>query len=74
MVRSDALPTMENFDGRCAQTHFDFAPHERVRDGVEVPPNFDVVIDGDFSPLPFGIFIRLGGKRREAWFVKRLEL
>ncbi len=53
-MRGDALSGVENFDDRSRQSDFNFAPRELVRNAVVMTVNFDVIVDANPRPLPFG--------------------
>ena len=65
---------MEELDYSRSQADFDLALHQRMRDAVVMPINFDVIIDIDSGTLPLGVFIRLCGQWGQRRAIERLEL
>lgn len=72
-MTAHALAPVEDLDGAHARAHVDDLVHERVRDGVVVPVQLDVVVDVDAGRLPLPVDERLGGARAEDGPVHALE-
>jgi hypothetical protein len=59
-VRSDALVVQDDLDRRRGQPCLDVRVQVRVRDGVEVMVDLDVIVDVDLRGLPLCVAEGLG--------------
>jgi hypothetical protein len=54
-MRGDSLAAVKDLDGAHACAHVDGLVHERVRDGVVMAVQFDVIVDVDPGGLPLAV-------------------
>lgn len=57
-MTTDALAFVKTFDPVRGQAHIDSLADQRIRDGIIMMIDFDMVIDVDGGFFPFGVFIR----------------
>ena len=68
-MTGDTLALEEHADCIGCYPDIDLLPAQLIRDTVEVPFNFNVIIDIDRGPFPFGIFISLNRKWLQRRFI-----
>ena len=69
----DPLAAMENLDGARRDPHPHRLAQERVRHGVVMPLDFDVVIEADLAFLPFRVEVRFDRQLLERRTLKLVE-
>lgn len=73
-MRSDPFAFVKDFDGGNRETHVYRLAHEAMGDTVEMPLDFEMIIEMDPRVAPFGIFVGSGRERFEGWLFLRQEL
>ena len=73
-MRRDPFPFMKDFDGCDRQAYVHRLAHEAMGDTIEVPLDFEMIIEMDPRVTPFGIFVGNGGERFECGLFIRQEL
>ena len=63
-MRSHPYTAVQNLNGVCREVDIHFLMHQSVRQAVEVPPDFDVIVDVDAGLLPLAELIACGRQWR----------
>ncbi len=72
-VRGNTLTAVEHLDRALGQPCLDLLADQAVRDGIEEPGGFDVIVDADPGKCPFGVLVIGVGQRSHRRALDRLE-
>ena len=72
-VQPDAHTAQQHVDGRRRQAHVDGGVNQRMRDGVIVPVDLDVIIDIDAGVGPIGVDVAIPRQRLQRRPIEALE-